>query len=439
MYPKEAILSMYIDRVYFGHMNYGLVSAAKYYFDQEPQNLTKAEQLALLILPRDAGEYDPYAHPKKFRARFETVVQILVRQGVLSQQEQENILNEKLGWSARHTPPLPYVSDFLNTVATDGTRQDNRVLESDSASEPIIVTTFDRELSEKVNNIAKNTLSDLAWRNVSDYGILVVERSDSGSLSNPLLRVMIGGADYSESAAGQVNSTLSLRQPGSAIKPFTYLLAFGKLGLTPESTILDLPTAYKTSENYAYEPKNYSQDYKGEITLRQALSESINIPAVKLAERVGVPVLLDFLKQAGITSLAQSAEHYGLGLTLGDGEVSLFELLQAYTVFANDGRYCPFRFVSEVAEKRPEEECREIAQKEPVDMVRSILTDRYAKLGGFPLYSALDFSDRNVFVKTGTSRNFRDNWAVGFTDRYMIGVWTGNKSGENMKGVSGAT
>lgn len=135
---------------------------------------------------------------------------------------------------------------------------------------------------------------------MGDYGILVAEReglkTDSGSDGNPLLRVMIGGNDYSESTAGQVNTTLALRQPGSTIKPFTYALAFEKLGMTPESTILDLPIAYKTEENYAYEPKNYSQSYKGKITLRQALSESVNIPAIKLAEQVSIPILLDFLR-----------------------------------------------------------------------------------------------------------------------------------------------
>lgn len=276
---------------------------------------------------------------------------------------------------------------------------------------------------------------------MSDYGVLIAERTkfNPGVGKNPgitpVLRVMIGGKDYSDSLNGQVNTTLALRQPGSTIKPFTYTLAFEKLGLTPESTILDLPTAYETSEGYAYEPKNYSQDYKGEITLRQALSESVNIPAIKLAERVGTSTLLQFLRELGITSLKETAEHYGLGLTLGNGEVSLLELLQAYTIFSHEGKYCPFKILTD----QPPSECEQKIDPEYTNMVVSILSDRYAKLGGFPLYSSLDFPDRNVTVKTGTSRNFRDNWAVGFTDHYMIGVWTGNKSGENMKGVSGAT
>ncbi|MDP2104013.1 MAG: penicillin-binding transpeptidase domain-containing protein, partial [Candidatus Gracilibacteria bacterium] len=392
-----------------------LKSAAKYYFNKEPQNLTQAEQIALLVLPKDPKKYDPYRQPKNFRTRFELLIKTLVATKVLTESEGENIRSEQLVFNTDHSNPLPYVSDFLKS--------------RDILSKHLYQTTFDNNLTNQIDTIAKNALRELSWRNVSDYGILIAERTEN----NPLLRVMIGGASYHESSAGQVNATTALRQPGSTIKPFTYVLAFKNLGLTPEDTILDLPIAYKTSENYSYEPKNYTQDYKGEITLRRALSESINIPAVKIAEKVGVSSLLDFLRSLGITSLTKDADHYGLALTLGDGEISLFELLQAYTIFANNGQFCPFEITTST------ETCKKIIDSKYTDMINSILTDRYAKLAGFPLYSPLDFADRIVAVKTGTSRNFRDNWAVGFTPHYMIGVWTGNKSGENMKGVSGAT
>ncbi|MDD5376744.1 MAG: transglycosylase domain-containing protein [Candidatus Gracilibacteria bacterium] len=492
LYPKDRILTEYIDRVGFGYLNQGLGSAAKYYFGREPKNLTKAEQIALLILPKDSRRYDPYKKPQTFRSRFEFIVDVLEKKQIITADEQKNILLENLAWNMEHGNSLPYVSDFLIPLSNSllrGERTKNEIFSPLLLGEGLggeVRTTFDLALTEQIDTIAKNTLAELAWKNVGDYGILIAERTDpesriagSGGRSNPLLRVMIGGADYRESVAGQVNTTLALRQPGSAIKPFTYALAFEKLSFTPESTILDLPIAYKTSENYAYEPKNYSQSYKGEITLRQALSESVNIPAIKLTEQLGVSTLLDFLRGLGITSLTKDADHYGLGLTLGNGEVSLFELLQAYTIFTNSGQYCPFQIklpplsnsllegertirertqgnntppllLGEGSGVRGEEgsgkelidevkNCHRAIDKKYTDMVVSILSDRYAKLGGFPLYSALDFPDRNVAVKTGTSRNFRDNWAIGFTDRYMIGVWTGNKSGENMKGVTGAT
>jgi len=444
LYSKEEILTEYINRVNFGYMNYGLKSAAKYYFDKEPVHLTPSEQIALLILPKDSLKYNPYKKPRSFRTRFEEVVSILAKEWIVTEDEWKSILSENLSWNTKHENSLPYVVDFLNKIIVNQTPwipfghssplsggQENITPLTRGDQGGLISTTFDLALTEQINTIAQNTLRELAWKNVSDYGILVAERWDN----NPELRVMIGGENYSEITAWQVNTTLALRQPGSTMKPFTYALAFEKLWFTPETTILDLPAAYKTQENYAYEPKNYSLSYKGEVTLRQALSESINIPAVKLAEQVGVSVILDFLRWLGITSLQKDADFYGLWLTLGNGEVSLFELLQAYTIFTNKGTYCPFLII----ENSPTTPCTSKINSKYTDMVVSILSDRYAKLGGFSLYSTLDFPDRNVAVKTGTSRNFRDNWTIGFTDHYIIGVWTGNKSGEDMKGVTGAT
>lgn len=193
LYSKDGILTEYINRVDFGYLNYGLKSAAKYYFDREPKDLTKAEQIALLILPKDSKQYDPYRKPKSFRSRFEKVVDILAQQHILNPEERNDVLNENLNWNTRHGNPLPYVADFLRTKMEE------------SGGNNTFRTTFDRELTEQIDVIAKNTLSELAWKNVSDYGILVAERDRSPKggvcLNNPLLRVMIGGANYTESTA----------------------------------------------------------------------------------------------------------------------------------------------------------------------------------------------------------------------------------------------
>ena len=412
---KEEILSEYINRVSFGYLNVWLKSASLYYFGKEPKNLTKAEQIALLVLPKNPTKYDPYRHRIEFQKRFENLVETLQLNGVLSSIEAKNILTEKLLFRENHEQKLPFVLDFL------------RKAEYKDAS---IQTTFDLWLTETIDSVSREVLDELAWRNVSDYGILIAERTSSW----PLLRVMIGWKNYHEVDDWQVNTTLSLRQPGSTIKPFTYALAFRDLWFSPESTITDLPVQYKTAEGYSYEPKNYSSSYQGEVTLREALSQSINIPAVKVLEQVQVGNLLDFLRSLEITSLTENADHYGLALTLWDGEVTLYELLQAYSIFAYDGNFCRINFLSWINSF-----CKPVLEKRYTDMVASILSDRYTKLPGFPLNSALDFPDRWVAFKTGTSRNFRDNWTIGWTRHYMIGVWTGNKNGENMKWVSGAT
>ncbi len=416
---KKEILTEYVNRIGFGYMNFGLRSASLYYFGKEPKHLTEAEQVALLIIPKNPNVYDPFLHPVAFQKRYVKLLNTFESGGVLNSTDRARIGSEHLDFLTKHTPILPYVTDFIRS-SLSGSEQ----------SPGVLVTTFDLGLTKRIDTIAQSILDRLSWRNVSDYGILIAERTPSG----PALRVMIGGKNYHESERWQVNTTLALRQPGSTIKPFTYLLAFQNLGYTPESMMTDLPVHYATAEGYAYEPKNYSQKYSGEVSLREALSQSINIPAVKLLEQVGVQTLLDFLHTIGITSLRESSDHYGLALTLGDGEVTLFELLQAYSIFAYDGQYCPITFTLSGGSL-----CHQVVDQKYIDRINSILMDRYAKLPEFPINSSLDFADRRVALKTGTSRNFRDNWTIGFTDHYMIGVWTGNKSGENMKWVSGAT
>lgn len=195
MYSKNQILTEYINRVNFGYLNYGIKSAAKYYFNQEPRNLTHAEQLALLTLPKDPKKYDPYNKPKNFQTRFEGIVNTLMKEHTITKEEEENIMRESLNWNREHENPLPYVVDFLK--AKPETYQ----------AKAHIRTTFDRELTEQIDMIAKNTLSELTWRNVSDYGILIAERGDitpltkggRGDFSNTKLRVMIGGTNYMDS------------------------------------------------------------------------------------------------------------------------------------------------------------------------------------------------------------------------------------------------
>lgn len=248
------------------------------------------------------------------------------------------------------------------------------------------------------------------------------------------VRVLIGGADYA-GKAGQVNAVFATRQVGSTMKPFTYLLGIETRGHSMSDTILDAPASYLTADGNPYEPKNYSLGYRGNISLSEALAGSVNVPAVKMAQEVGVGNLLAFVQSLGVTSLRESADHYGLALTLGVGEISLWELLRAYTVFADAGRLHDFS----LGENTAPEPGKSMAKPEAVSQIVDALSSHVFKSEEFPMGSALDFGEGKVFVKTGTSRNFRDNYAVGFTERYMIGVWAGNKDGSNMRGVSGAT
>lgn len=415
-YSKDTILENYLGNISFWYLNYGLESASHYYFGKEMKNLTRSEQIGLLVLPRNPKKYDPYLERKAFDERFHTLSSTLLKEKIVTQNEFDGIEKEKLTFLNKHENTLPYVSDYIEKYFKN---------EKEWKSE--ISLEFDKNLTEKIQEIAKNSILPIVWKNVSDYSVIIIDRKTKS------LRVMIGWLDY-HSPNGQVNSALAPRQAGSTMKPFTYVLAFKTLGYTPETKVLDTPTQFETQDGFSYDPKNYSLDFKGDVTIAQALSQSINVPAVKTIEEVGVEKVLEFVKKLGIKSLDKSSDYYGLALTLWVGEVSLFELTKAYSIFAYDGQLCHIKIF-----QSDENTCESVIEKKYTDMINLILTNRYFKLNGFPVNSNLDFQDRNVFVKTGTSRNFRDNWSIGFTDNYIVGVWVWNKDGSPMKWVSGAS
>lgn len=410
---KDEILKEYINSVYYGYLNYWLESAANYYFGKNSLNLTQAEQIALLILPKDSTKFDPYKNPKVFKERFDKICDYLKNNKLITDEENNLIKNEKLIWKIEQKNKLPYVKDFVK----------NNLKEDKSQ----IQTTIDYALTNKVIGLSESVLQKLIWKDVWDYSVIILDKKTND------LKVMIGWLNY-YSKEWQVNSSLALRQPGSTIKPFVYTLAFKNLWLKPEDTITDLPVQYSTTEWYSYSPKNYTLDYKWEITIAEALSQSINIPAVKTIEKVWVSNTLAFLKQVGITSLTKNEDYYWLALALGDWEVSLYELTQAFSIFAHDGDFCNINYLAWEKTK-----CKNVIEKKYTDMTNFILTNRYFKVRWFPINSTLDFADKNVFLKTWTSRNFRDNWTVWYTDNYVIWVWAGNKDGSFMKWVSWAS
>lgn len=413
---RRGVTDAWLDSVPFGNLCYGLEAAAWTYFGKSSANLTQAETVALLSIPNNPSAFDPIRRPQAWRGRFERASAALRAAGVVTADERAAMLAEPLDFYAgRDAATLPYLRDAARAAGLSGT----------------VRTTVDAGLSEKVSRLALKTVASMAWRDVTDAAVVVTDRATME------VRVLVGGVGY-ETKAGQVNSVFAARQAGSTLKPFTYLLAFRDLGMTPASTVLDEPVEYKTDKGYGYAPRNYSNSFEGAMTAGRALAESVNVPAVRLAAEVGLEKLLAFLRQAGFTTLDQPADHYGLALTLGAGDVRLWDLVQAYGVFPNGGRWCPMTF-AEGGAAGPAAPCFRLADEKFADMVADSLTRRELKIGGFPVGGTLDFPDRRVAVKTGTSRNFVDNWAVGWTDRYLVGVWVGNKDGAAMKGVSGAT
>lgn len=419
-YNKNEILEMYLNNINFWYMNFWVESASRYYYNKSLKNLTKAEMLWLITIIKNPNKYNPITKLANFNERFQLLLNTLEKNNIITLEEKNEILQEKLTFSQGKKDTLPYVVDFMKTPPASLPPQ-LRGINGE------IQTTINANLTKKIDELAKTSLKTLAWKNVWDYSVIIVDRNSMD------LKVMIWGNNY-DLENGQVNGSLALRQPGSALKPFLYAIDFKNFWKTPSSTILDLPVSYPTADGNIYEPKNYSLSFAGEVTLAEALSQSINIPAVKILNEIGINSFLRFLKTVGINSLNKDADFYGLSLALWSGEVSLYELTRAYSIFAKWGDFCEINIIAWEKQK-----CMNILEKKYTDMVEEILTNRYFKLAWFPINSNLDFPDREVFVKTWTSRNFRDNWSIWYTSDFIIWVWVGNKDGSEMKWVSGAT
>jgi penicillin-binding protein 1C len=255
-------------------------------------------------------------------------------------------------------------------------------------------------------------------------------------LDNPTGDVLawVGSPDFWADTSGQVDMVVSPRQPGSALKPFLYGLALDR-GYTAASVLPDLPRTYRTTLG-PYRPRNYDRRFHGPVRAREALGSSYNIPAVELAERLGIGSLYRTLHLAGFASLDHGAEYYGLGLALGNGDVTLLELANGYRALANGGLWAPVRWGAD--QQAASADTRRVMSTGAAAVVLDILSDPVARVPAFGLATPLDFAFPAA-AKTGTSRHFTDNWAVATTGRFTVAVWVGNFSGQPMQGVGGIT
>ncbi len=386
------------------YLNYGFETASQRYFDKSVFQLSKAQQIALITISKNPVRYDPYKHLDNFQTRYFALSKILL--------SGENISLATLWFQTYHKIAQPYFVDYI--------KRDPKHM----PQTPIINTTVDDNMSREIKKIADQTIYKLQWKKVSDYGVLVIDKKTNE------LRVMLGWMFY-DGKAWQVNSTITINQPWSAVKPFTYALAFQELGLKPDDIIVDEPVQFQSLLGFAYTPQNFSMNYLWQITIASALAQSLNVPAVKIAEKIWIEKLLNFYHKVWLESLDKPADYYGLALTLWVWEVSLREMARAYGIFAHHGQLCDI-----VIFDSQKTVCKDIIDAKYTDMVVDILSNRYNKMPSFPLFSNLDFPDRNVFLKSGTSRSFSDNRVLWFTDDYIIAVRVGNKDGANMKGVS---
>lgn len=444
LFSKEELLEIYLNLVNYGHLAYGPEAAAQVYFGKSAIDLNWAEATILAGVPQQPAAYDLFSNFDAARRRQRIVLDLLVRHERLTQEEADSIFAEPIlavGSSQKEELLAPhflyYVERALERRMADALGvEDGRWKMRRSGMH--IVTTLDMPMQRLAEEEMRAWINEVGEAFRMTNGALVAIQPQSGEIL-----AMVGGIDFGEEEAGQVNLALSLRQPGSSFKPILYAAAMSEDIISPATVIWDTPTSYAVGMGQPYRPRNYDRKFHGPVTVRTALANSYNVPAVKLLATMGNRRLVAKAREFGISSFTRDPDAYGLSLSLGSGEVSLLELTNAFRTFANKGIYSQAQFalfmVDELGRYRspPAVEKRRIISEGAAFQMADILSDNEARAPAFGSDSPLHLS-RPAGAKTGTTSNFKDNWTVGFTRYLVAGVWTGNSDGRAMWGNSGA-
>jgi len=437
-YTPDTILEIYLNEVYYGNLAYGAEAAAETYFGVSAADLTLGQAAFLAGLPQSPAMYDVFGGGRdRALARMQDVLRLMVEQGYISQAEAVAAAAEIANYEfkppvATERIPAPHFVAYVRQVVEE-TYGPEALYRGQGLR---IYTTLDLDLQALAEQVVAQHVAALADRNVTNGALVAIEPSTGYILA------MVGSADfYNEEIDGQVNVALRERQPGSAIKPLTYVAAFEQ-GWTPATLIWDLPTEFPDGANPPYVPHNYDEKFHGPVLVRDALANSYNVPAVKTLQFIGIPALKEMAARLGITTLTR--DDYGLSLTLGGGEVKLLELTGAYAVFANGGVRVPPTPILRIEDSQgnvlvdnSQPAGEQVLRPEHAYLITSILSDRQARCPAFGCPNALELS-RPAAAKTGTTNDFRDAWTVGYTPDLAVGVWVGNADNSEMNHVPGS-
>lgn len=425
---KAEILELWLNRVSFGNQAHGIEAAARLYFGKSARDLTVAEAAYLVGLPQSPSRYNPFRYPERARARQHRVLAAMEAAGALSAGEREHL--EALPVALQRPEPLFRAPHFVHHLLA-GVPPNAGLAE--------IRTTIDPALQQTVEDLLRGHLRLLRDASVTNAAAVVLDNRTGAVLA------YAGSANFwDERTGGQNDGVRMLRQPGSALKPFTYAHALASRRYTPASILADVELQVLEAGG-AFSPENYDRQYHGPVPLRQALASSFNVPAVRLAREIGPAALLRTLHAVGFASLRQPPETYGVGLTLGNGEVRLLELARAYAGLARGGTLPPIR--TEYWRRTASGDTLYPALPPPsptgIDpatayLITDILSDPEARAPAFGRGGPLELPFPCA-VKTGTSKDYRDNWTVGYTPRHTVAVWVGNFDGTPMRWVSGVS
>lgn len=421
VWDKHRILTEYLNRAPYGNLRVGCAAAARYYFGKPLADLSLAECAFLAGLPQSPSRLNPHRHFDRAAKRGKWILQRMKEDRLIDDARFLRAKREPL----RLCPPgrlfeAPHAVDLILAQQME---------DPDSLSDRRCHTTLDLELNRVVEQTLRVHMERLSASHAQNAAAVILDNRSGDVLA------LVGSENYFAPGTGQVNGAWAPRSAGSTLKPFTYAMAFER-GANPATIVADVACEFMTPTG-VFRPVNYNHHFYGPVRYRLALANSLNVSAVKILQTIGGPAFLhERLRQCGLTTLDKPAEHYGLGLTIGNAEVRLLELVNAYACLARLGvwrpcRLTPCSFASSRASRR-------LFDETACYLIADILTDNDARTLAFGAHSALRF-DYPVACKTGTSSDFRDNWAVGFTPEFTVGVWVGNFDGSPMERVSGVT
>lgn len=440
VYTKEQILETYLNEIGYGGTVYGIQEASQYFFGVDAKDVDLAQAAYLAALPQAPTRLSPFGNNRDaLDARQKLVLQKMLEHGLITEEERARALEEKVQFRGRQEAGIKaphfvfYIREYLEekygveTVEKGGLR---------------VVTTLDYDLQQKAEDIVRvHALRNARNFNASNAALVAIDPKTGQVLS------MVGSRDYFDPEIdGQVNVAVANRQPGSSFKPFVYAAALER-GYTPETVVFDVKTQFSVAcaptdvlkeDAPCYSPNNYDGSFKGPMTMRAALAQSQNIPAVKFLYLTGIENALRTARNLGITTLGD-AGRYGLTLVLGGGEVKLLEMVGAYAVFANDGLRNPPTGILRIEDKDGdilesfEEKGEQVIDSQVVRQISDILSDNVARTPAFGSASPLYFPGHDVAAKTGTTNDFRDTWIVGYTPGIAVGAWAGNNDNSPME------
>ena len=457
---KEEILEMYFNEIYYGSLAYGVQTAAQTFFGKDVEALNLGEAAMLAGLPQAPASLDPLnpdpAIQAAVDARWRQVLGEMIEEGYITQKQARRALSAGLSFApANVSLQAPHFTVYAQAELERLMTGLGYSPEEIARGGLRVYTTLDQNVNRLAQQAAANQVAQMKAHRASNAAVIVIK-----PLTGEII-AMVGSIDYNSAAIdGSVNVTIAFRQPGSAVKPFAYAAAMER-GMTPGDVIWDTGAQIKIPGQPVYEPRNYDGVFHGPMTMRTALANSYNIPAVQTLRLAGVDSMLELLRRFGVTTLKQDASQYGLSLALGGGEITLIELTNAFAVFANQGSYVPVTSILCVMDSdgfilyQYEAGCpdgqasertarRRAAGSQALDariayIITDMLADNRARSPAMGAESPLRADSLYAAVKTGTTDDVKDNWTIGYTRNAAVGVWLGNNDGQSMINTSGLT